>query len=170
MGLAERLNYRYPDPNAFQRAVQAFAGSRPGAWMTPRTLVPLDRLVSRWSRGRVTLPVILAGLPVVALTTTGRTSGLPRATHLIAIPFEDTLALLGTNFGQPKTPAWTLNLEADPAATISHHGTTVMVRARSATPDERTAIFTTAATKFAGAANYEQRLADKRPVPVFVLE
>jgi deazaflavin-dependent oxidoreductase (nitroreductase family) len=170
MGLVDRLGYRYADPNAFQRGVQAFAGSRMGAWMTPRTLVPLDRLVSRWSRGRISLPVMLAGLPVVALTTTGRKTGLPRVTHLIAIPFEDTLALLGTNFGQPTTPAWTLNLKADPAATISHAGTTVTVRARSATPDERTTILTTAASKFAGAANYEQRLSNKRPVDIFVLE
>lgn len=170
MGLADRLHYRYPKPNAGQRAVQAFAASRAGAWMTPKTLVPLDTLISRWSRGRVTLPVILAGLPVVALTTTGRKTGLPRVTHLIAIPYEDTLALLGTNFGQPKTPAWTFNLQADPAATISYDGTTVTVRARNATPDERATILATAATKFAGAADYEQRLSDKRPVPVFILE
>jgi deazaflavin-dependent oxidoreductase (nitroreductase family) len=49
------------------------------------------------------------------VTTTGRRSGLRRTTHLIAVPYGDTLALLGTNFGQPATPAWALNLEADPA-------------------------------------------------------
>ena len=119
---------------------------------------------------RISLPVVLAGLPVVTLTTTGRRSGLPWATHLIAIPWQDTLALLGTNFGQPTTPAWTLNLEADPTATVSHAGTTVTVRARSATPRERTIILTMAATRFAGAANYEQRLSGRRPVGIFVLE
>jgi len=38
-------------------------------------------------------------LPPLDLTTTGRRSGLPRTTHLIAIPYEDTLALV------PERPA-----------------------------------------------------------------
>ena len=62
------------------------------------------------------------GIPVVDVTTTGRKSGQRRTTHLIAIPYTDTLALIGTNFGQPSTPAWVLNLEADPHARIAYRG------------------------------------------------
>ena len=40
---------------------------------------------------------------------------------------EDDLALLGTNFGQANTPAWVLNLEADPHAQVEYAGTTVVV-------------------------------------------
>jgi deazaflavin-dependent oxidoreductase (nitroreductase family) len=170
MGLADRLGYRYPEPNAFQRLVQGFASSRVGAWVTPRTLVPLDRLVSRWSQGRISLPFLLAGLPVISLTTTGRRSGDPRVTHLIAIPFKDSLAVLGTNFGQPATPAWALNLEANPTATVSHDGVTVIVHARTPTADELAAIITAASTKFAGATSYQRRLHHKRSVRVFVLD
>jgi deazaflavin-dependent oxidoreductase (nitroreductase family) len=170
VGLASELGYRYPDPNRLQRLVQSFASSRFGAWLTPKTLVPLDRWTTRLTHGRVSLPLALAALPVITLVTTGRKSGLPRQQHLLAIPYQDDLALMGTNFGQPVAPAWTLNLKANPNATVSYGGVTRKVSARPATPGERTDILATAAMKFSGAAHYEQRLVGRRPVPVVVLE
>lgn len=170
VGLASDLGYRYPEPNRAQRLVQSFASSRFGAWLTPKTLVPLDRWTARLTHGRVSLPLVLAALPVITLVTTGRKSGLPRKQHLLAIPYEDDLALMGTNFGQGVAPAWTRNLEADPSATVSYGGVTRNVLARLATPGERTEILATAASKFPGAAHYEQRLEGRRPLPVVVLQ
>src|SRR3954454_2729623 len=170
MGLAADLGYGYPKPNWFQRLVQGFAASGLGARLTPRTLVPLDRVTERLTNGRISLPMLLAGLPVLDLVTVGRQSGLPRPTHVIAIPFQDTLALLGTNFGQPATPAWVLNLEHHPQATVGYGGTTRKVLARPATTDERPTIMRDAATLFGGAAEYERRLDGVRRVRVFVLE
>lgn len=170
MGLAADLGYAYRRANALQRLVQAFAASRPGAWLTPRTLVPLDRLTTRFTGGRVSLPLILAGLPVLDVVTVGRKSGLPRRAHVIAIPFHDTLALLGTNFGQPETPGWVVNLEQQPRATAAHGRLMRDVVARPATSGERTAILQTADALFAGATRYEQRLHGRRRVRVFVLD
>jgi deazaflavin-dependent oxidoreductase (nitroreductase family) len=170
VGLASELGYRYPEPNRLQRLVQSFAASRVGAWLTPKTLVPMDRWTTQLTHGRVSLPLALAALPVITLVTTGRTSGLRRQQHLLAIPHQDTLALIGTNFGQPVTPAWTLNLKANPRATVSYGGRTRKVSARPATPRERTDILKTAALKFPGAAHYEQRLEGRRQLPVVVLE
>jgi deazaflavin-dependent oxidoreductase (nitroreductase family) len=169
-GLAAELGYAYPTPNALQRAVQALAASRPGARLTPLTLAPLDRFVTRVTRGRVSLPVLLAGLPVLELVVVGRRSGERRATHLIGVPFEQDLALLGTNFGRPRTPAWVLNLEAHPRATVTHHGRSREVVARPATDVERAAVLVNAGAVFAGSLRYEERLAGRRRVPVFVLE
>ncbi len=101
MGLAADLDYRHRPANAAQRLVQAFGSSRPGAWLFSRTLRHLDTAVARVTRGRHSAPELLAGLPVLDLTTTGRKSGQPRTSHLISIPVGDDLALLGTNFGQP---------------------------------------------------------------------
>lgn len=170
MGLASEFGYRYPEPNPFQRLVRWFAASRFGAWLTPKTLVPLDRWTTRLSHDRLSLPLVLAALPVITLVTTGRKSGLPRQQHLLAIPYQDDLALIGTNFGQPAAPAWTLNLEANPEATICYRGHTRNVSARPATPAERTDILATAARKFPGAGHYEQRLQGRRPLPVVVLQ
>src|SRR5688572_611598 len=111
MGVAADLGYAHHRPNVVQRVMQSIASSRPGAWVFSRILSPLDRIVHRLSKGRVTVPEVVAGLPVVFVTTTGRRSGEPRPSPLIAVPIADTLALVGTNFGQASTPAWVLNLE-----------------------------------------------------------
>ncbi len=106
-------------------------GRAPGP--SPGRSPTMDRIVSRVSGGRTSVPRLMAGLPVLVLTTTGRRSGQPRASHLIAVPFADTLALIGTNFGQPHTPAWVLNLEAQPRAAVTYRGVTRDVVARPAT-------------------------------------
>jgi len=170
MGLAADVGYAFPAPTRFQRLVQAFAASRVGAWMTPKTLVPADRLATRLSRGRFSLPAVLAGLPVITLDTRGRRTGMVRSTHLIAVPIADTLALLGTNFGQPRTPAWALNLEAHPEATLSYRGVAREVRARPADNDELSTILATAAGLFPGTARYDDRIRLHRKLRVFVLE
>ena len=95
-------------------------------------------MVGRVERGRTSAPAVLAGLPVLDLTTTGRKSGAPRTTHLISVPVGDTLALLGTNFGQGATPAWVLNLEAEPRASVTYKGRTLEVVARPASPRRST--------------------------------
>ena len=169
MGLADDLGYRLEPANPFQRLVLGFASTRPGAWFFSRTLPHLDDLVGQLSRGRTSVPELLAGLPVVDVTTTGRRSGLRRPTHLIAVPVGDTLALLGTNFGQSATPAWVLNLEADPHATVALHGTTREVVARPASESEFREVLANSAGVYAGYLKYQQRITDRR-LRIFVLE
>ncbi|HEX4976579.1 MAG TPA: nitroreductase family deazaflavin-dependent oxidoreductase [Nocardioides sp.] len=169
MGVAADLDYRFEPANAVQRALQALAATRGGAWVFARILPPLDTWVERLTHGRHTVPGLLVGLPVVDLTTTGRRSGLPRTTHLIAVPYEDTLALLGTNFGQPSTPAWALNLEADPRATLSYRGTTVDVVARPADAAEQAAVLARSEEIYLGYRRYQSRITGRR-LRVFVLE
>jgi deazaflavin-dependent oxidoreductase (nitroreductase family) len=125
--------------------------------------------VQRATGQRHSAPGLLAGLPVVDLTTTGRRSGHARTTHLIAVPHEDTLALLGTNFGQPATPAWALNLEADPAATLSYRGRSVPVVARPVTGAEEAAVLAHAERLYVGYRRYQSRITGRR-LRVFVLE
>ncbi|MFZ2015566.1 MAG: nitroreductase family deazaflavin-dependent oxidoreductase [Nocardioides sp.] len=169
MGVADDLGYHHPRANAFQRVVQAFASTRPGAWTFSKVLRHLDNVVVRLTKGRTSAPEVLAGLPVLDVTTTGRKSGLRRTSHLIAVPVGDTLALLGTNFGQPSTPAWVLNLEADPRATVTHHRTTLEVKARPATEAEQQSVLDRAATVYGGYLKYQQRITDRR-LRIFLLE
>jgi len=169
MGLADDLGYRLRRPNAFQRLTQAFASTRPGAWLFSKVLRHLDDLVGRLSRGRTSAPEVLAGLPVIDVSTTGRKSGLPRRSHLIAVPVDGTLALLGTNFGQPSTPAWVLNLEADPHATVTYRRCTVEASARPATEDEAARVLAGSAQVYGGYLKYQQRITDRR-LRIFVME
>ena len=169
MTLASELSYVYPRPNRVRRLMQRLAATRPGAWGFSKTLAPADRLLGRLSKGRVTVPALFAGLPVLVLTSTGRKSGLPRRTHLIAVPVNGALALLGTNFGQPRTPNWVLNLEADPRATVSHHEVTRAVVARPASDTERKRVLAAAATVYGGYLKYQQRITG-RTLRIFLLE
>ncbi len=169
MGLARDLGYALPRRTVLHRTVQAFASTRPGAWVFSMVLRHLDDLVGRVSRGRTSAPQLLAGLPVVDVTTTGRKSGLRRTSHLIAVPYADTLALLGTNFGQPATPAWVLNLEADPRATLTHRGATLEAVARPATDAERAEVLAASAAVYGGYLKYQARITHRR-LRIFVLE
>ncbi|MCW2767768.1 MAG: ddn [Nocardioides sp.] len=169
MGLAADLGYQFKRPNVFQRTTQAVASTRAGAWLFAKTLRHLDDAVGRLSRGRLSAPALLAGLPVIDVTTTGRKSGLRRPTHLISVPIADTLALLGTNFGQPATPAWVLNLEADPHASVTYRGTSREVVARPASDDEFAEVMANSASLYGGYAKYRERITGRR-VRIFVLE
>ena len=170
MGLAADLDYHHSTANPVQRAGRWLAGTRAGGWFFSRTLRHLDDLVGRLSRGRHSAPGLLTGIAVLDLTTTGRKSGQRRTTHLIATPYAGNLALLGTNFGQESTPAWALNLEAEPRATVRYRGRDRDVVARPATDAEAEEVFALAATFYVGYRNYRQRVGERRRIRVFVLE
>ena len=169
MSIPDDLGYDFPRPNPFQALVQRFASTRPGAWTFSKTAHHLDDAVGRLSRGRTSAPQIVAGLPVLDVVTTGRKSGLRRTTHLIAVPVDGTLALLGTNFGQPSTPAWVLNLEADPRATVTYKHRTVEAVARPATEDEHARVMAGSAHVYGGYLKYQQRITARR-LRIFLLE
>ncbi|MBO0846134.1 MAG: nitroreductase family deazaflavin-dependent oxidoreductase [Nocardioides sp.] len=174
MGVAADLGYRIPTPNPVQRGLQGLASTRPGAWVFSQTLRHLDDVVGRVSGGRTSAPEVLAGLPVLELTTTGRKTGVHRTSPLIGVPYGDSLALLGTNFGQPPTPAWVLNLEADPRGTVRHHSARVDVVARPATDEEHAAVLDASARVYGGYLRYQQRISDAagggRRLRIFLLE
>lgn len=169
VGLAADLGYAYQRPNLFHRTMQAFAATRFGAWLFSKTLARMDRVLGKLTRGRATVPELMARLPVLVLTSTGRKTGRLRESHLIAVPYRDTLALIGTNFGQPSTPGWVVNLEADPRAKVTHRGVTREVVARTADAVERSEILADSSRYYGGYLQYQQRITG-RVVRIFVLE
>ena len=170
MNLAQELSYTFKPANRAQKALQALVSSRGGAWVFSRVLPTLDTMVGRLTRGRTSVPELLAGLPVLDVTTTGRKSGQRRTTHLISIPVEGSLALIGSNFGQPATPAWVLNLESDPRATATYRNRSAEVVARPATDPEFETVLRAAAPLYGGYAKYRQRIGPSRRLRIFVLD
>ena len=71
------------------------------------------------------------------LTTKGAKSGEPRTVAVYGIPHPDGLALIASNFGGAKHPAWYHNLKANPEATVTVGRDTWHATARLATPRER---------------------------------
>jgi deazaflavin-dependent oxidoreductase (nitroreductase family) len=169
-GLADDLHYSHSSANPAHRLVRWTAGTRPGGWLFAHSLRHLDDVVGRLTRGRNSAPSLLAGLAVLDVTTTGRRSGRPRTSHLIATPYAGALALLGTNFGQASTPAWALNLEAEPRAVVTYRGLSREVTARAATPEQADEIFALAGRFYPGYINYRRRVGESRRIRAFVLE
>ena len=167
MGLAEAIGYEVKPSNAAQRLMQTVASSRPGSWAFSKVLHHADRQVFKLTKGRTTVPTIVAGLPVVMVTTTGAKSGQARTMPLLAIPVGSDLAIIGTNFGQTNTPGWVFNLEADPHATVTYRERNVSVIARVA--DEYDTALSAAAKVYPGYDKYRERISG-REVRVFVLE
>ena len=169
MGVLDELDYVLKPANAAQRVTQRIAASGPGAWVFQRTLYPVDKVLYKRTDGRLTVPGLMAGLPVIMLTTTGAKSGEPRSMPLVGIPLGDDLAVIGSNYGQQRTPGWVYNLEADPAATVSYRDRSVEVTARAASAEEADEAFEIAATFYPGYGKYRAR-ASHRTIRVFVLE
>ena len=169
MGVQAALGYQHKAGNPLHRAVRSVAGSKPGAVFFSKTIQPIDEAFAKLTGGKKTATELLAGLPVVSVTTTGRSSGLPRRTPLIAVPIGDDLALLGTNFGGKRTPGWVYNLEADPNAKASYGTNEIDVVARSATDEEFETAFVAGGSIYGGYTKYRSRV-DGRDIRVFVLE
>ena len=169
MGVLHDLGYEVKRANGLQRFMQAVGSSRPGAWMFSKTIHQQDKVLFKATGGRLTVPSVLAGLPVVMVTTTGAKTGQSRTTPLLGIPVGADLAIIGSNYGQKSTPGWVYNLQADPSAVVGYRNRTVAVVARRAHEIEADRVFELAGDVYPGYAKYRIR-ANHRVIKVFVLE
>jgi deazaflavin-dependent oxidoreductase (nitroreductase family) len=159
----------YAEANALQRGIRRFAASGPGSFVFARILDHLDRPVYRATRGRHTLTSVLAGLPVVVLTTKGARSGRSSSVPLVGLPTPDGIAVIASNYGQRHNPAWYHNLRAAPEAEIAVDGARTPVRAVEVEGDRRARIWEQALKVYPGYSTYERRASNRR-IAVFVLE
>jgi deazaflavin-dependent oxidoreductase (nitroreductase family) len=150
--------------------------------------MPSDRFYSRLSHslgarglrlvGKLNVPVYrLSGGrmggkvgkgPVLLLTTTGRKSGQPRTAPVLYLADGDRYVVINTNAGNAKTPAWSLNLRANPEGEVEIGRKRVAVRARLAEGEERADLWRRSMEQYEGWDYYESQL--DREVGVFVLE
>jgi deazaflavin-dependent oxidoreductase (nitroreductase family) len=157
--------------NIVNSLVQRLASSVPGAWFLSRILHQLDGLFLRLSGGGASLTSILAGVPVVFVTTTGARSGLPRTVPLLCIrdgQSPASFALIATNWGQQHYPAWYFNLKANPHATCSINGQVGQYLAHEASDEEYGRYWQAATDTYFGYALYKQRITGRR-VPIMVM-
>jgi deazaflavin-dependent oxidoreductase (nitroreductase family) len=168
MGIIQEFGYDVRKPSAVQVAMQHIAATRAGAWFFAKTLHHIDRALLRLSRGQVTLPGVVAGLPVLTVTTTGARTGQRRSAPLLGVPAGEDIAVLGTSFGQSRTPGWYHNMRADPKVEVTYRNKTINAIAREAGDEERTAIWDRARTIYAGYEAYASRIKD-RQIHIMVL-
>jgi deazaflavin-dependent oxidoreductase (nitroreductase family) len=134
--------------------------------------VPWTRMhvrLLRMSKGRLRFGFFFGGdMPVLAITTKGRKSGEPRSSVVAYIRDGDAYAVVASNAGSDRTPAWWLNLQADPTAEIDAEGERMKVRAREAGAEEHDQLW----KRFVDAnESYERyRGYTERSLPVVILE
>jgi deazaflavin-dependent oxidoreductase (nitroreductase family) len=159
----------YDQANGLQRFVRRFASSGPGSWIFARVSHRLDRPVYRVTDGRHTVASMIAGLPILMLTTTGAKSGKKRMVPVVGLPTDDGLAVIASNYGQEHHPAWHHNLAKDPNAQVGMDERTWNVRAVEVEGERRDRIWKQALEIYPGYSTYEKR-ADHRRIHVYVLE
>lgn len=155
--------------NGMQRLLRRFAASGPGSRLFALVLHHIDRPVYRLTRGRHTFSSLLSGLPVVMLTTTGARSGERRTVPVLGIPADGSVAIIASNYGQRRHPAWYYNLRAHPDAEVVVDGQSRHVRAAEAEGERRARIWQDALRLYPGFSQYERRAAH-RHISVFVLQ
>ena len=119
------------------------------------------------SRGRIGAKVL--GMPTLQLTTVGRRSGEQRQTMLMYLDDDGTPVVFASNAGEPKPPAWWLNLQASPAATVMTRDGERAVRAREADGAERERLWRAVLELNRDYATYQERTGERR-IPVVLLE
>ena len=121
--------------------------------------------VYRLTRGRLWSTV--GGGTVVLVTTTGRRTGVRRTRPLVAIEDGGRYVVCGTYAGSDTTPAWALNLQANPQAVVEVGGRTLKVLASEAEGAEHDRLWTTMTTAMPQYLEY--RTKTSRHFPLLVL-
>jgi F420H(2)-dependent quinone reductase len=150
--------------------------------------VPSDRFYSRLSTsmgatglrftGKLNVPLYRASggriggkvgrAPVLLLTTTGRKSGQKRTVPVVYLADGERMIVIGSNAGNSRAPAWSLNLKADPDAELEVGRKRIKVRARVAEGEERAELWRKSNEQLAAFDDYEART--DRDIALFVLE
>lgn len=131
-----------------------------------RAVGKLNVPIYRATRGRVLGRVGKA--PVLLLTTTGRKSGQRRTAPVLYMRDGQRVVVIGSNAGNPRPPAWALNLKANPDAEVEIRGDRRTVRAWVAEGDERAELWRRMTEEFEGFEQYRERT--DRDIAVFVLD
>jgi deazaflavin-dependent oxidoreductase (nitroreductase family) len=149
-----------------ERAMTAFAASRPGGWLFVNVFNRIDPLLLRVTGGRLSVAV---GSPVLLLTSTGARSGQRRQTPLLYATDGNRIVLVASKAGSPRHPAWYHNVMAHPRVEVLAPRRSGRYRAREAQGEERERLWRQVNELYSGYDTYQGRAGERR-IPVVVLE
>ena len=126
----------------------------------------LNAAVYRLSGGRLGKSV--KGAPVLLLDHVGRKSGQVRTAPLLYLRDGENIVIVASRGGSDATPAWWLNLQAQPATTVQIGRERRPVVPRVATTDEKSRLWPKLVEMYPDYAVYQTRT--ERQIPVIILE
>ncbi|MFG6446583.1 nitroreductase family deazaflavin-dependent oxidoreductase [Microbacterium sp. P07] len=110
----------------------------------------------------------LRGVPIIVLTSIGAKSGALRKTALMRVEHEGSYAVVASQGGAPKAPAWYWNLAKNPQVELQDGAVTRDYLAHEATGEEYTAWWARATAVWPDYDVYQTKT-DRR-IAVFVLD
>ncbi|WP_328600718.1 nitroreductase family deazaflavin-dependent oxidoreductase [Actinomadura physcomitrii] len=108
------------------------------------------------------------GVPICLLTTKGRKTGRPRTQPLLYMPDGERVIIVASQGGLPKHPLWYLNIRADPRVTIQVKRDVRRMRARTASSEERAALWPRLVSVYADFDKYQSWT--DREIPVVICD
>ncbi len=140
---------------------------KPSATIGWKILNGLHKGALRITGGR--WPATLRGMPAVELETIGRRTGQAR-TSMLTSPLHDEhrVVLVASRGGADHHPAWYINLTANPDVKVTMYGKTREMRARTASAEEKAALWPEIVAVYKSYEGYQQR--SSRDIPVVICE
>ena len=105
---------------------------------------------------------------MLLLTTIGRKSGQPRTQPLLFIEEGENIIVVASHGGLPNDPLWYKNLQANPECEVQTRRRKLKMRARTASPEEREAIWPKLVAHYPDYASYATWT--DRVIPIVILE
>jgi deazaflavin-dependent oxidoreductase (nitroreductase family) len=105
---------------------------------------------------------------ILLLHTTGRKSGKEYVHSWIFREWNGSYLIVASKGGAPESPEWYRNLQADPVVTVQIKGDKFTAKARTATADERPAMWQHMIEVWPDYDNYQTKT--DREIPVVVLD
>ena len=127
----------------------------------------LNVLAYRATGGRLG-GTFLRGAPVCLVTVIGRKSGEPHTLPLLYLADGDDLIIVASKGGMSKHPLWYLNLQANPDCEFEIGSTKKSYRARTASPEEKKALWPRILAMNPDFDAYQARTT--RDIPVVILD
>ena len=146
----------------FYARVSPYIAHRPGSAWATRAHAWLVRRTGGRVGGRA------FGAQILVLRTTGRRSGEPRDAPMFFLDHGEGFAVVASNGASKRTPAWWLNLQADPRAEALVRGHAHPVQGRAASEQEAAALWPAFVDLYSG-YDYYKSIAT-RELPVVILE
>ncbi len=159
---------RHSSNHWFQPLLRRFMSLRPVSWIAARTFHHGDRIVYGMSDGRFTMTSLLGGVPIVIVTTIGAKSGQQRSVPLVAVPEEEKLILVASNYGRKSHPSWYHNMRANPRVSVMNGRTRGEFKAHVVTGADYDRLWQKAVSVYGGYEVYKKRTGD-REIPLVLL-
>ena len=111
---------------------------------------------------------VVAGAPVLLLTTTGNRTGKQRTKPLLYLMEDGAYVVVASYAGRHSNPAWYRNLQSHPGALIQVNNRRLRVKAETVPAETRAGLWPKLTSMYPGYADYQART--RREIPVVILK